>query len=64
MVIFYSDELNDLYSPSSIIWVIKSRKMRYAGHIAHMVEGRGAYRILVRRPEGRRLLGRPRHRWG
>jgi hypothetical protein len=42
---------------------MKSRRMRWAGHIAHIGEGRGAYRILVWRHEGRRSLGRPRHRW-
>jgi hypothetical protein len=59
----HNEKLNVLYSSSNIIWVIKSRRMRWAGHIAHMGEGRGAYRILVGRPEGRRPLGRPRHRW-
>ena len=43
--------------------VIKSRRMRWAGHVAHMGEERGVYRVLVGKPEGRRLLGRPRHRW-
>jgi hypothetical protein len=43
--------------------VIKSRRMRWAGHVARMGEGRGAYRVLVGRPEGKRPLGRPRHRW-
>jgi hypothetical protein len=43
--------------------VIKSRRMRWAGHEAHMGERRGVYRVLVGRPEGKRLLGRPRHRW-
>jgi hypothetical protein len=54
---------NDLYSSPNIIRVIKSRKMRLAGHVARMGEGRGAYRILVGRPEVRRSLGRPRRRW-
>jgi hypothetical protein len=45
------------------VWVIKLRKMRWAGHVARMGEGRGVYRILVVKPEGRRLLGRPRRRW-
>jgi hypothetical protein len=58
----YNEELNDLYSSPNIIWVIKSRRMRWAGHAARMGEERGAYRILVRRPEGRTSLGRPRHR--
>jgi hypothetical protein len=59
----HNEELNDLYSSPNIIRVIKSRRMRWAGHVARMGEGRGAYRILVGRPEGRRPLGRPRHRW-
>jgi hypothetical protein len=50
------------YCSPSIIRVIKSRRMRWAGRVLHMVEGRGAYNILVGRPEGRRPLGRPRHR--
>jgi hypothetical protein len=58
-----NEELNDLYSSPNIIQVIKSRRMRWVGHVVHMGEGRGAYRILVGRPEGRRPLGRPRHRW-
>jgi hypothetical protein len=57
------EELNDLYSSPNIIRVIKSRRMRWAGHVAHMGEGRGAYRVLVGRPEERRPLGRPRRRW-
>jgi hypothetical protein len=59
----HNEELNDLYSSSTIIRVIKSRRRRWAGHVARMEEGRGAYRILVGRPEGRRPLGRPRRRW-
>ena len=43
--------------------VIKSRRMRWAGHVARMGEGRGVYRVLVGKPEGKRPLGRPRHRW-
>jgi hypothetical protein len=58
----HNNELNDLYSSPNIIRVIKSRRMRWAGHVARMGEGRGAYRILVGRPEGRRPLGRPRRR--
>jgi hypothetical protein len=57
----HNEELNDLYS-SPNIRVIKSRRMRWAGHVARKGEGRGAYRILVGRPEGRRPLGKPRHR--
>jgi hypothetical protein len=59
----HNEELNDLYSSPNIIRVIKSRRMRWAGHVAGMGEKRGAYRILVGRPEGRRPLGRPRRRW-
>jgi len=42
---------------------MKSRRMRWAGHVVHMGEKRGVYRVLVGKPEGRRPLGRPRHRW-
>jgi hypothetical protein len=56
------DELHDLYSPT-IVRVIKSRKMRRAGHIARMGEERELYRVLVGKPEGKRPLRRPRHRW-
>jgi hypothetical protein len=52
-----------MYSSPNIIQVIKSRIMRWAGHVARMGEVRGTYRILVGRPEGRRPLERPRHRW-
>jgi hypothetical protein len=58
----HNEELNDLYSSQNIIRVIKSRRIRWAGHVARMGEGRGAYRFLVGRPEGRRPLGRPRRR--
>jgi hypothetical protein len=44
--------------------VVKSRRMRWAGNVAHMGEGRGVHRVLVWRPEGRRTLGKPRRRWG
>jgi hypothetical protein len=57
------EELIDLYSSPNIIRVMKSRRMMWAEHVARMGEGRGAYRILVGRPEGRRPPGRPRHRW-
>jgi hypothetical protein len=59
----HNEELNNLYSSPNIVQVIKSRRMRWAGHVAHMGEGRGVYRVLVGRPEGRRPLGRPGHRW-
>jgi len=52
-----------LYSSPNIVRVIKSRRMRWAGHVARMGEGRGVCRVLVGKPEGRRPLGRPRHRW-
>jgi hypothetical protein len=59
----HSDELHDLYSSPNIVRVIKSRRMRWAGHVERMGEGRGVYRVLVRRSEGKRPLGRPRRRW-
>jgi hypothetical protein len=60
---FHNDELHSLYSSPSIVRVIKSRRMRWAGHVARMGEGRGVYRVLVGRPKGKRPLGRPRRRW-
>jgi hypothetical protein len=59
----YNEELHGLYSSPSIVRLIKARRMRWAGHVARMGEVRGAYNILVGRPEGRRPLGRPRRRW-
>jgi hypothetical protein len=59
----HNEELNDLYSSPNIIRVIKSRRMRWVGHVARMGVKRGAYRILMGRPEGRRPLGRPRRGW-
>jgi len=59
----HNEELNDLYSSPNIVWVIKSRRMRWAGHVACMGEERGVYRVLVGKPKGRRSLGRPRRRW-
>ena len=59
----YNEELNDLYSLPNIIEVIKLRRMRWAGHVAHMVERRGACRVLVENPEGNSPLGRARFRW-
>jgi hypothetical protein len=59
----HNEELNDLYSSPNIIRVIKSRRKRWAGHVARMGEKKGAYRILVMRPEGRRPLGKPKRRW-
>ena len=57
------EEFNDLYCSSNIVRVIKSRRMRWTGHVARMEERRGVYRVLVGKPEGKRPLGRPRHRW-
>jgi hypothetical protein len=59
----HNDELHSLYSSPNIVRVIKSRRMRWAGHVARMGEGRGVYRILVGKPEGKRPVGRPRRRW-
>jgi hypothetical protein len=59
----HNEELNSLYSSPNIVRVIKSRRMRWAGHVAHMGEERGAYRVLVVKLEGKRPLGRPRRRW-
>ena len=59
----HNEELNDLYSSPNIVRVIKSRRMRWAGHVARMGEERETYRTLVEKPEGRRPLGRPRRRW-
>jgi hypothetical protein len=57
------NELRGLYSSPNIVMVIKSRRMRWAGHVARMGEGRVVYRILVWRPEGKRPLRRSRRRW-
>jgi len=57
------EELNDLHSSPNTIWVIKSRIMSWTGHVAHMGERRGVYRVLVGKAEGRRPLGRPKRRW-
>jgi len=59
----HNEELNGLYSLPNIVRVIKSRRLRWAGHVARMGEGRGVYRVLVGKPEGKRPLGRPRRRW-
>jgi hypothetical protein len=57
------DELYSLYFSPNIVRMIKSRRMRWAGHVACMGEGRGVYRVLIGRPEGKRPLGRPMRRW-
>jgi hypothetical protein len=54
---------NDLYSLLSILRVVKSRRMRWAGHVARMREDRGVHRVMVGKPEGKSPLGRPRRRW-
>ncbi|KAJ4446958.1 hypothetical protein ANN_13660 [Periplaneta americana] len=59
----HNTELHALYSSPNIIRNIKSRRLRWAGHVARMGESRNAYRVLVGRPEGKRPLGRPRRRW-
>jgi hypothetical protein len=58
----HNDEVQSLYSSPNIVRVIKSRRMKWAGHVARIGEGRGVYRVLVGRPEGKRPLGRPRRR--
>jgi hypothetical protein len=59
----HNEDVHNLYSSPSIIRMIKSRRLRWAGHVARMGEKRNAYRILVGMPEGKRPLGRPRRRW-
>ena len=59
----HNKELNDLYSSPNIVRVIKSRRMRWVGHVARMGEEKEVYRVLVGKPEGKRPLGRPRRRW-
>ena len=52
-----------MYSSPNIIWSLKSRRLRWGGHVARMIQFRNVYRALVGKPEGKRPLGRPRHRW-
>jgi len=59
----HNEELNNLYRSPNIVRVIKWRRMRWAGHVARMGEERGAYRVLLGKPEGKRPMGRPRRRW-
>jgi hypothetical protein len=59
----HNDELHNLYSSPNIVMVIKSRRMKWAGHMASMGMGRGVYRVLIGRSEVKRPVGRPRRRW-
>ena len=59
----HNEELNSLYSSPNIVRVIKSGRMRWAGHVARMEEVRGVHKVLVGKPEGKRPLRRPRRRW-
>jgi len=59
----HTEELSDLYSLPNIVRVVKSRRMRWAGHVTRMGEGRVVYKVLVGKLEGKRPLGRPRRRW-
>jgi hypothetical protein len=59
----HNEELNDLYPLPNIVRVVKSRRMRWAGHVGRMGEDRGVHRVLVGNPEGKWPLGRPRRRW-
>jgi hypothetical protein len=59
----HNEELRSLYSYPNIISIIKSRRMRWAGHVTRMEEKGNAYMILVGKPEGKKPLGRPRRRW-
>ena len=59
----YNEELSDLYPLPNIVQVVKSRRIKWAGHVERMGEERGVHRVLVGKPEGKRSLGRPRRRW-
>ena len=59
----HNEELNDLYCSHNVVRVTKTRRMRWAGHVARMGKMRVVYRVLVGKPEGKRQLGRPRRRW-
>jgi hypothetical protein len=59
----HNEELHILYSSPNIIRQIKSRRMRWVGHVAHMGEEKNVYRVLMGKPKGKRPLGRPMHRW-
>jgi hypothetical protein len=59
----HNEELHDLYSSPSIIRMVKSKRMRFVGHVARRSKEKNAYKLLVRKPEGKSLLGRPRLTW-
>ena len=59
----HNDELHSLYRSSNIVRVIKSRRLRWAGHVARMEKGRSAFKIFTGIPTGKSPLGKPRHRW-
>ena len=59
----HNEKLNDLYCSPNTVQVTKSRRMNWMGHVARVGERRGVYRVLVGKPEGKKPLGRPRHRW-
>jgi hypothetical protein len=59
----HNEELHDLYYSPNIVWMKKSRRIRWVGHVAQMGEERGVYRVLVGKHERKGPLGRPRHRW-
>jgi hypothetical protein len=59
----HNDELHSLYSSSNIVRMMKSRRLRWPGHVASRGEGRCVYRVSAGRPEGKRPVGKPRHRW-
>jgi len=59
----YNEDLNDLCSSPNIVRVMKSRRMRWAGHVARMREKKGVYRVLVEKPEGKKPMGRTRRTW-
>jgi len=59
----HNEQLNNLYTSLNIVRVIKSRRMRWAGHVACMGEERGMFRVFVGKQEGKRPLGRPKRRW-
>ena len=63
LIVHSGNFINVLYSSPNIVRVIKSRRMRWAGHVVRMGEERAVYRVLVGKPEGKRPLGRPRSRW-